>query len=98
MLFFRFSCGNCYHEAPLDSQDSDGWLSPDGWRAGCYLHGLFENDAFRHSIISALAQRRSTHSPIATRPSFNRQDEYDKLAQLLRTYLDIPTLKMLCGS
>jgi adenosylcobyric acid synthase len=22
----------------------DGWFSADGWCAGCYLHGLFEND------------------------------------------------------
>ena len=86
----------CTSAFTIDGRDSDGWLSPDGWRAGCYLHGLFENDAFRHSIITTLAQRRFAHPPIATRLSFNRQNEYDKLAQLLRSYLDIPALKMLC--
>jgi adenosylcobyric acid synthase len=81
----------------MDDQSSDGWLSADGWRAGCYLHGLFENDTFRHGIITALAQRRSAHSVAPTLAPFNRHAEYDKLAQLLRTHLDIPKLKRLCG-
>ncbi len=75
--------------------DADGWLSPDGWCAGCYLHGLFENDSFRHGIIDAIARRHSIE-PISP-GKFDRQNEYDKLAKMLRAHLDIPRLKMLCN-
>ncbi len=74
----------------------DGWLSADGWRAGCYLHGLFENDNFRQNMIVALAGRRSAQPVVPERVSFNRQVEYDKLAGLLRQHIDIHRLKALC--
>ena len=75
---------------------ADGWLSRDGWCAGCYLHGLFENDAFRKGIVDVIARRRSMQSVSSERPSFDRQNEYEKLATMLRTHLDIPRLKELC--
>ncbi len=75
---------------------ADGWLSRDGWCAGCYLHGLFENDAFRKGIVDVIARRRSMQSVSSERPSFDRQNEYEKLATMLRTHLDIPQLKELC--
>ena len=74
----------------------DGWLSPDGWCAGCYLHGLFENDTFRQSVVAALAGRRSAQLVVPEGVSFNRQVEYDKLAGLLRQHIDIHRLKALC--
>jgi adenosylcobyric acid synthase len=55
--------------------DKDGWLSADGWCAGCYLHGLFENDNFRQAILAALAGRRSTQ--LIMQVSFNRHVEFD---------------------
>jgi adenosylcobyric acid synthase len=75
---------------------TDGWLSADGWCAGCYLHGLFENDNFRQSIVAALARRRSIQLTVPERVSLNRQVEYDKLASLLRKHIDIRRLKALC--
>lgn len=74
----------------------DGWLSADGWCAGCYLHGLFENDAFRQGIVDALAKRHSIEQVSSGSPGFNRQTEYDKLAAVLRAHLDIPQIKALC--
>ncbi len=74
----------------------DGWLSADGWCAGCYLHGLFENDTFRQSMVAALAGRRSAQLVVPEGVSFNRQVEYDKLAGLLRQHIDIHRLKALC--
>ena len=84
------------HAFQTNSTGKDGWLSPDGWCAGCYFHGLFENDNFRQSIIAVLAERRSAQPITPERPIFNRQIEYDKLASLLRKHLDIPRLKALC--
>lgn len=76
--------------------EPDGWLSADGWCAGCYLHGLFENDAFRHGIVTSLAERRSLAVDRTKFVPFNRQTEYDKLASVLRSSLDIAHLKTVC--
>jgi adenosylcobyric acid synthase len=75
----------------------DGWLSADGWCAGCYLHGLFENDNFRQSMVATLTGRRSAQLVVPEGVSFNRQVEYDKLAGLLRQHTDIQRLKALCS-
>ncbi len=80
-----------------DTTGKDGWLSADGWCAGCYLHGLFENDTFRQSIVATLAGRRSTEPIVPEKVSFNRQVEYNKLADLLRKHIDIHRLKALCS-
>ena len=77
--------------------ERDGWLSADGWCAGCYLHGLFEHDTFRQSMIAALAGRRCAQFVLPEQVSFNRQLEYDKLADLLRNHMDIHRLKALCN-
>ena len=76
-----------------DTSGDDGWLSSDGWCAGCYLHGLFENETFREGLIASLASRRSAPLAISERVPFNRQSEYDKLADLLREHLDMKYLK-----
>ncbi|GAC1401415.1 MAG: cobyric acid synthase [Ktedonobacteraceae bacterium] len=82
----------------VDTTDMDGWLSPDGWCAGCYLHGLFENDGFLQAIVTSLSERRSKHFVTPTKSvSFSRSAEYDKLAEILRTHLDLQQLKTLCN-
>lgn len=81
------------HAFATDTSGEDGWLSSDGWCAGCYLHGLFENDAFREGLIASLASRHSTLPMISDQKTpFNRQREYDKLADLLRNHLDMEYL------
>jgi adenosylcobyric acid synthase len=75
----------------------DGCLNADGWCAGCYLHGLFENDAMRHALIAALAERRSLFWNTVDLPTFQRQREYDKLADVLRSSLNLEHLKEVCG-
>jgi adenosylcobyric acid synthase len=77
----------------VDTASNDGWLSADGWCAGGYLHGLFENDGFRHGVLQALAERSGNTPLIIEQMSFNRQDEYDKLANWLRQYLNMQQLK-----
>ena len=79
------------------TDNTDGWLSVDGWCAGCYLHGLFENDNFRQGVLAALMERRSIQFVELERVSFNRQLEYDKLARLLREHVDIERMRVLCG-
>ena len=75
---------------------ADGWLDASGWCAGCYLHGLFENDTFRQGLIATLLARRSDQIVPVEHFSFNRQLEYDKLALVLRQNLAVQQLKYLC--
>ena len=83
------------HAFTTDTSGDEGWLSSDGWYAGCHLHGLFENDAFRAGLITSLASRHTDIPVISHQAIFNRRHEYDKLANLLRDYLDIEYLKEL---
>ena len=38
----------------------EGAVSADGRVAGCYLHGLFADDAFRHDFLARLADRAAS--------------------------------------
>jgi adenosylcobyric acid synthase len=83
------------HAFTIDTSGDDGWLSADGWCAGCYLHGLFENDNFKEGLIASLASRHPVPLIISDQIPFNRLREYDKLADVLRNHLDIGYLKRL---
>jgi adenosylcobyric acid synthase len=74
----------------------DGWLSFDGWRAGCYFHGLFENDHFRRGLLTALAERRSPEFALIQTENFDKQAAYDHWAGFLRQHLDLAQLKRAC--
>jgi adenosylcobyric acid synthase len=62
-----------------DTRD-DGCVSADGQIWGCYLHGLFANDAFRRAWLRTLGWQE-----VVDEPSF---DPYDRLADALETHLD----------
>jgi adenosylcobyric acid synthase len=75
--------------------ESDGWLSSDGWCAGYYFHGLFENASFRHQVLATLATRRGTATPKMA--DFDRQHHYERWAHFLRQHLDLARLKAICN-
>lgn len=86
------------HMADGNSLDDgpDGWLSADGWQAGCYVHGLFENEAFRHGLLTALRQRRSPNGVPFQMGLFDRQVAYDRWADVIRQSLHMEELKTVC--
>jgi adenosylcobyric acid synthase len=63
----------------------DGAVSADGRIAGCYLHGLFAGDAFRHAFLAGLKPRA------ASGISYEHEIEstLDALADHLATHLDL---------
>jgi adenosylcobyric acid synthase len=81
----------------LETTETEGWLSADGWCTGSYLHGLFENDSFRHGVVAALAKRRFPQQLYLEPIHFSRQQEYDRLADVLRQHLDLKQVKELMG-
>ena len=77
--------------APLLELDghADGAISADGRVAGAYVHGLFANDALRHALLRGLG--RTT----APAHRFDREREFDRLAQHVRSHLDMARVRAL---
>ena len=76
------------------ADDFDGAVAADGWIAGTYFHGLFENDALRRTLLANLTARRGgTRAGAGTR--FDRAVMYDRLADIVRAHLDMNALHKL---
>lgn len=69
-------------------QARDGAVSVDGRVIGTYVHGLFDNEVFRESLLETLARRRGIAPPAASMPA----DRYAHLATWFRKALDVPGL------
>jgi adenosylcobyric acid synthase len=74
----------------------DGTVGADGLILGTYLHGLFDNPGFRRRVLDYLRMRRGL-APVGKPAPFNRQAEYDRIAQVLREHLDLGFLIRLIG-
>lgn len=76
----------------------DGAVAHDGLLTGTYVHGLFDDDAFRAAAVWAwrercgLAPADRVHAWRA-----EREARYDRLAAIVRGALDIPRLAALAG-
>jgi adenosylcobyric acid synthase len=71
----------------------DGCISPDTRIFGTYLHGIFDDDSFRHTFIAAA--RSFFH--LAPASSFEnwkqkREESLNRLADAVRGALDIPNI------
>jgi len=73
------------------AEREDGAISPCGRIWGCYLHGMFSDDSFRHHILKGLADR-PFESGFA--PDYEQQidDTLSELAHHLERSLDIDRL------
>lgn len=74
----------------------DGAVAHDGLIFGSYLHGLFDNANFRHTFLSKLRQRKGL-SLIPRQPIPSRQQQYDRLADIVRHSLDLKLIYQICG-
>jgi len=85
-------------ETPQGKADYfDGTISGDGRVLGTYIHGLFHNSDFTHAFLNGLRQRRGLSAAPAT--SISRQEQYDKLANMIRQNLDMSQVyKITLGS
>jgi adenosylcobyric acid synthase len=88
----RTSGKDCDH-AWLQIEDRfEGAQSPSGRIKGCYLHGLFASDAFRHSYLTPFGLD-------APQDNFDAsiEETLDALAQHMETHVDIDRLIALAG-
>ena len=66
----------------------EGAVSVDGRVMGCYVHGLFAADAFRHGFLSRLKRRRSSGLVYEA----EIEATLDRLAEHLAAHLDLDGL------
>jgi len=64
----------------------DGAVSADSRVGGCYLHGLFDSDAFRHAFLGRLGGEGSAQYEAAIGATL------DALAEHLERSLDVDAL------
>ncbi len=73
----------------------DGAISADGAVVGTMLHGILENDAVRGSLLAYLRGRRGLTPPAEAAAVPTREDEYDRLAAVVRESLDLARLRQI---
>lgn len=66
----------------------DGALSAEGRIWGTYLHGLFDNDALRHAWLASLGWSGGGQT-------FDRELAYNRLAEHVRSHLDMAALRQI---
>lgn len=84
------------HRSGVAVRAYDGAVMGGGWIAGTYLHGFFDNDRLRETLLDTLAARKGvTRQARSTR--FDRNVEYDRLAAMVRANLDIDAVYRIAG-
>ncbi len=83
-------------QAPAAGFRPDGSARGHCW--GTYIHGIFENDAFRRGVLNGLRQKKGM-APLRTSVSYTeiRERALDRLADLLRLHLDIGFIRRTIG-
>ncbi|MCL5995324.1 MAG: cobyric acid synthase [Chloroflexi bacterium] len=81
---------------------SDGAVSADGRVWGTYLHGVFENDAFRRRWLHKLGGQHGAGGEDGGTSSLSDaravwQTEYDRLADVVEANVDLPAVLRLMG-
>ena len=90
----RSACG----AAPLCQEEGLGWWQAVGGRgglvAGTYLHGVFENGAWRRRWLNGLRQRRGLPPLSEAQPHHHRQRQelLDRLAEAFERHVDLEPL------
>ena len=65
----------------------------DGLAWGTYIHGIFDNDAFRRQFINGLRRQKGWQAlPVSLHYREEKEEKYDRLAAVVREALDMPTL------
>src|ERR1700722_978170 len=79
--------------ATLDSGEPDGCISTDRRALGTYLHGIFDEDSFRHQFVTtARAFHQLTAPSSFNRWGLQRKASLDRLARQVSASLDMHRL------
>jgi adenosylcobyric acid synthase len=83
-------------ETPLNAAGYyDGCVSKNGLIFGTYLHGIFRNGQFTNKLLTNLWHMKGLTAKL--REQKDHEEEYDKLAELVRQNLDVAKLYEIIG-
>ena len=78
----------------------EGFVSEDRRVMGTYMHGIFDNDDFRRSLLDALRRRKGLpeldHSEVVSYKE-GKEAAYDRLAAIVRSNLDMDYVRRVMG-
>ena len=78
-----------------DGSHPDGATGHDGRVFGTYLHGIFDNERFRRALLHNI---KPGYQAVETQNELiSKEDQYDKLAMIVRESLDIRRIYEICG-
>ncbi len=80
----------------VPDESVDGAISSDGVVVGTMIHGLFENEPIRRSLLAHLRRRRGLPDAIASAAA-PIVDEYDRIADVLEQNVQLDLLDRLVG-
>ncbi|WKY47429.1 cobyric acid synthase [Eubacteriaceae bacterium ES3] len=84
--------------ATLEDGTIDGVVAQDQTVMGTYLHGIFDNDAFREKIIATLkAKKNLDDSTGAFDFKAFKEEQYDSLAQTVEENMDMEKIMSIIG-
>ncbi len=89
----------CFQVLRLNSaaEAEDGAIAGDGAAvAGTMIHGIFDNDRLRARMLAWLRYRRGIPAPAVKTP-FSRDDEYDRLASVVRENINWSLFERIAG-
>jgi adenosylcobyric acid synthase len=89
-------CIKTRSDQPCAGHEVDGCISPDGRVLGTYIHGLFQNQELCQGILKSIAEAKGRSMDIHVQ-STDRENEFKKLAALVRSSLDIDLVYRLSG-
>ena len=79
--------------ATLDSGEADGCISANQRILGTYLHGIFDEDTFRHAFLGAAHSFCGLPPPSALNGwKAQREASFDRLARQVSTSLNMPRI------
>jgi adenosylcobyric acid synthase len=79
----------------LGQRVRDGASDESGYVMGSMVHGLFEHDGLRHAVLSKLRKARGLTAQEGAR--WDRDGDYERLAQSIADHCDIALLDKLVG-
>ncbi len=75
----------------------DGIISPDGRVCGTYLHGMCDGEAFLNAWLAPIFEERGIKGGNAVDAEAYREQEYDKLAKVIRDHMDMAAVYQMMG-
>ncbi len=75
----------------------DGAINETGNIFGTYLHGLFDNNAFRNALLNTMRVKKGLLAQESLDYNLFKEAEYDRLADLVRSHVDLEKIKAIVG-